>query len=89
MLIYFDIFVKNFFIVEKTLPLHVGRGPVPRRGYRAWRDRGGQAPALRLSRPPPFTVGRGPVPRHAAVYRKIAGACPPRCLSSRGGVLGP
>ena len=23
-------------------------------------DRGGQAPALRVSRPPPFTVGRGP-----------------------------
>ena len=27
--------------------------------------RGGQAPALRYARPPPFTVGRGPVPRRA------------------------
>ena len=30
-------------------------------------DRGGQAPALRFARPPPFTVGRGPVPRRASV----------------------
>ena len=35
-------------------------------------DRGGQAPALRLSRPSPFTVGRGPVPRRASVGRKTA-----------------
>ena len=26
----------------------------------------------------PFPVGRGPVPRHAAGYRTVAGACPPR-----------
>ena len=87
---------------EKTSPLTVGRGPVPRQrsiarspllsspsvvqdrliltrfgsgcsrtteGESSARpnDRGGQAPALRLSRPPPLTVGRGPVPRHAAI----------------------
>ena len=33
-------------------------------------DHGGQAPALRLSRPPPFIVGRGPVPRHASRCEK-------------------
>ena len=32
-------------------------------------DRGGQAPALRLSGPSPFIVGRGPVPRHRSGTR--------------------
>ena len=41
-------------------------------------DRGGQAPALRVSRPPPFTVGRGPVPRHCPRNPTIAGDRPPR-----------
>ena len=53
-------------------------------------NRGGQAPALRFSRPSPLTVGRGPVPRHASVGempgpafgfrvgRTIAGDRPPR-----------
>ena len=32
---------------EKTLPLHVGRGPVPRQAIGHASTRGGQAPALR------------------------------------------
>ena len=62
MLIYFGVFVKDFFWVEiagdrpprygeKTHPRPVGRGPVPRRSYRARSDRGGQATALRCKRP--------------------------------------
>ena len=64
----------------------VGRGPVPRhasvaetalgsvRFSRGSSDRGGQAPARRLSRPSPFTVGRGPVPRHASVGKMALGS---------------
>ena len=59
-------------------------------------DRGGQAPALRLVRPPAFTVGRGPVPRRASIGktallafgfragRVIAGDRPPRYGPGRG-----
>ena len=48
-------------------------GPALRGGKKtvlARNDRGGQAPALRLSRPSPFIVGRGPVPRHRSRYQK-------------------
>ena len=37
--------------------------------------RGGQAPARRYARPPPFTVGRGPVPRRASIERETALVC--------------
>ena len=53
-------------------------------------DCGGQAPALRVSRPPPFTVGRGPVPRHASRYgktslRSVEPKTPPLDDGQRGG----
>ena len=47
--------------------------------------RGGQAPALRFARPPPFTVGRGPVPRRASVEETaLAGVRFSRRSNARG-----
>ncbi len=48
-------------------------------------DRGGQAPALRLPRPPPLTVGRGPVPRHRSAHQTSS----PLLCSSRAPALDP
>ena len=68
--------------VKKSVPFTVGRGPVPRRAsveetalasvrfLRGSSDRGGQAPALRFSRPPPF--------------HRRARACPSPCLDRHG-----
>ena len=84
---------------SKNIPFHVGRGPVPRHAsiFRAtalvgvWfsrrsNDRGGQAPARRLSRPSPFCVGRGPVPRHASVVETaLVGVRFSRRSNDRGG----
>ena len=47
--------------------------------------RGGQAPALRLWRPPSSIVGRGPVPRRAPGYPTIAG----ETLGCACGIRGP
>ena len=46
-------------------------------------DGGGQAPALRLSRPPPFIVARGTVPRHRS------GTRPPLLCRARAPALDP
>ena len=35
-----------------------------------------RGPRATMKKTPPLHVGRGPVPRHAAVYRKLARACP-------------
>ena len=42
-------------------------GPTDLKRFFYMNDRGGQAPALRFARPPPFIVGRGPVPRRASI----------------------
>ena len=49
-------------------------------------DRGGQAPARRFARVPPFPVGRGPVPRRASVGKTaLVGVRFSRRSNARGG----
>ena len=60
-------------------PWSLGCGRFPQR----LRDRGGQAPALRLSRRPPFIVGRGP--SHATrAGERVSRAIVPALQRSRG-----
>ena len=68
MLIYFGVFVKDFFVVLFFI-VGIARDRPPR--YGNGDVRGGQAPALRLKKRLPFHVGRGPVPRHRSCTRPL------------------
>ena len=65
MLIYFDVFVKDFL----WFYFFVGIAGETRSDARM----ASEGPRATVLRTLPGPVGRGPVPRHAAVYRKIAG----------------
>ena len=63
-------------IQEKTLPLTVGRGPVPRHRPRNLTLAGDRPPHYDKKNGIPFTVGRGSVPRHRPRNLTLAGDRP-------------
>ena len=72
-------FILSRVTFARSVPRAAMKKAAPYRRARACpspcNDRGGQAPALRVSRPFPLTVGRGPVPRRATIAKETALVC--------------